>query len=1142
MSLGSPEMFGVALMAMWGTAGAVAFGRSAAKSPAMRELAAAVRKMNLAAKGALVAGLVCAVAIGGTKPGGNDPQRQAAHPVSAMRTVAGTNAPPFALVEVRTNGVSFASATSNAIVSKTILRRGTSEGGEWIETETPFFHWGTNPVSRVFASQAVLSFGSMRHPALGATLPDGTPAESLVALRTPLGLVPEANGSRLAAPSRFWHEETAFGRVFTWENALLDRKADRPATVQIETRDDGDFVYRYDFSDAAPTNGFFIGAQLGSAAVEALGVRGGVTNAATVYRVDGAPVPSGVFVADFFTAPRLELRWRNVAGLGDLSGDEDGDGLSDWDEIFRYDTDPHQSDTDGDGLSDSSEILSGANPLDTDENGDGIPDGVSAEAWTSDPIWAENSGKTNLVVTLGTAIPDGAAASLVLGSVTIPLRSARHYVFGIPVGVEVPFRLFSRGVAAVDLSMSNALPGQPAPLLRSSTNRPQKEFNGPCLRLHDLLGVFDGKQAKGEGFVAEPRIYLRCESGNDDMVASCIHGDGFCVYSIVTEPASCAFELHEADEIDGFQIQQGKFVSLYVTDEPGDSDYGYIRFGPKYHCWGDADIYHGIHRCEGGRHVWCHVCGTHHDDWNACSHEPDCAAVLDASADCTCGGLYVHVAWRDEDGNGTPDLADDHLVGGGGAATFTALGRVSDDCCCSWAYEQDGLVRIQSVSSNLRLWANATNQLHAGDTGTVFAIQATAPSPSVGGSHVVYEIVGPSNDVRRTITLPITAWDIWDTGLAFNHNPTDSTSDAINLREDYTTPYNCPNGEWIKVASAAHNATPNPNYPACWIAGVRPTVKARFEVLPADISNAVLSAISSGHILSDIPQTTVVFSNGVTRALVGTDVTQFSTFALDSTVPTMVSRSTNEVWTWSIQEINGHGVSNEFIATNGPSVAYSILAEPVEPWVNNRSSIENAWETALAFIVPSACDGAASEQAAVAQITSFLFSGCGLVYDTYGAENAYADPYSTRHGSLFLSRFIARSSGSVVNCADQALLVSAFSKLVGVDARAMVMSPFGYINESALLLLPSCNNPLFSNPKYDPRSVCPINSPTRSGFGYHMFVESNGKVFDACVGPHLGTETLSAYLSSTIDTITTNTTFVTGVSTNVNQFILDWIK
>ena len=55
MTPDSAQAFGVALMAMWGTAGAVALGRSVAKSPAVRELAAAVRKMSLAAKGALAA-------------------------------------------------------------------------------------------------------------------------------------------------------------------------------------------------------------------------------------------------------------------------------------------------------------------------------------------------------------------------------------------------------------------------------------------------------------------------------------------------------------------------------------------------------------------------------------------------------------------------------------------------------------------------------------------------------------------------------------------------------------------------------------------------------------------------------------------------------------------------------------------------------------------------------------------------------------------------------------------------------------------------------------------------------------------------------------------------------------------------------
>ena len=390
MTPDSAQAFGVALMALWGTAGAVALGRQAAKSPAARELAAAVRRMNLAAKGALVAGLLGAVAIGGTKPGGtNGPANRLLLPVAGTPV---TNTPPFALVEVRTNGVALVSASTNAVVSESVLRRGTNEGGEWIETEEPFFRWGTNPVSRVFASPSVLSFGTMRHPALGAAIPDGTSAESLVALRTPLGLAPEANWTQLSSPSRFWHEETAFGRVFTWENSLVDRATDRPATIQIETRCDGDFAFRYDFSAAAPTNGYFAG----PAAVEALGVRGGVTNAATVYRVNGAPVPDGMSVADFLAAPVLELRWKNVADLGDLSGDTDGDGLADWDEIFLYDTDPVQSDTDHDGLSDGSELVLGYSPSGYDMDDDGLVDGIDPNplVWSGDgfgtsPLWVQ---------------------------------------------------------------------------------------------------------------------------------------------------------------------------------------------------------------------------------------------------------------------------------------------------------------------------------------------------------------------------------------------------------------------------------------------------------------------------------------------------------------------------------------------------------------------------------------------------------------------------------------------------------------------------------------------------------------------------------------------------------------------------------
>lgn len=611
MTLDSAQAFGVALMAMWVAAGAVALGRSVAKSPAARELAAAVRKMNLAAKGALVAGLVGAVAVGGTKPGGSDPLRLGQRPLSVTRTVASTNTPPFALVEVRTNGVSLMGPSTNAIVSECVLRRGTSEGGEWIEADTPFFRWKTNLVSRVFASPAVLSFGTMRHPALGASLPDGSPAESLVALRTPLGIAPEANWEQIAAPSRFWHEATPSGRVFTWENALLDRLADRPATIQIETRADGDFVYRYDFSAAVPTNGFFAGAQFGPAAVEALGVRGGVTNAAMVYLLNGTSVQSGVSVADLFASPRLELRWKNIADLGDLSGDTDGDGLSDWDEIFRYDTDPNQFDTDGDGISDAAEVLTGSNPLDADENGDGVPDGTDPATWAANPLWATNAtNEVNAVtITLNAAIPTGASATLVVGDLCIPLRATGSWTLAIVPGELYPYRLHTRGAAA-DLSIAP----EPSPPPQRAT--PQlRSIPGPFpFWLSGMGGVFYIPSREGSGNMAVPALFLEwINPGNGSHVVAasgeiCLHGTDEAAFAPSLRPGIAErFELNNLTE-------RGTNLILSVP-ESGLTYSGSASLSSELLQWGTLTATVSAHRCDSEYdRPYCSICGHYQPD------------------------------------------------------------------------------------------------------------------------------------------------------------------------------------------------------------------------------------------------------------------------------------------------------------------------------------------------------------------------------------------------------------------------------------------------------------------------------------------------------------------------------------------------
>ena len=345
MAPDSPQMFGVALMAMWGTAGAVALGRSMAKSPAARELALAIRKMNLAAKGALVAGLVCAVAIGGTQPGGtNDPPRGLRSPPATVAVE-----PSFAPVEVRTNNVALRAESASAVEMEDWRKHGSSSGGVWLDFDEPVFRIGTNPVFRAHvAASGAVSFDSMRRPPVGAPLPDGTGLPALAPLLAPLGMVPEANWTSAGAASRFWHDAApGRGRVFTWEEALLDRLPGRRVSVQTELLPSGDFTYRYDFSDALdpPATNLVIGAQVGTNGVNALAILGTNTLAATVWRVDGACVANGVSIADLLctngvlrTPTRFAIEWKNASGLSP-NADTDGDGLSDWDDSSVTDDD-----------------------------------------------------------------------------------------------------------------------------------------------------------------------------------------------------------------------------------------------------------------------------------------------------------------------------------------------------------------------------------------------------------------------------------------------------------------------------------------------------------------------------------------------------------------------------------------------------------------------------------------------------------------------------------------------------------------------------------------------------------------------------------------------------------------------------------
>jgi hypothetical protein len=66
----------------------------------------------------------------------------------------------------------------------------------------------------------------------------------------------------------------------------------------------------------------------------------------------------------------------NIHGTNPKRPDSDGDGLSDPDELQTHQTDPNLADTDGDGLSDGAEFLTHhTNPKIGDTDGDGFLDG-----------------------------------------------------------------------------------------------------------------------------------------------------------------------------------------------------------------------------------------------------------------------------------------------------------------------------------------------------------------------------------------------------------------------------------------------------------------------------------------------------------------------------------------------------------------------------------------------------------------------------------------------------------------------------------------------------------------------------------------------------------------------------------------------
>lgn len=73
--------------------------------------------------------------------------------------------------------------------------------------------------------------------------------------------------------------------------------------------------------------------------------------------------------------------------------DSDGDGVSDYDELYTHGTNPLTPDSDGDGLNDVDELNThGTDPLNPDTDDDGLSDGDEVNAYNTDPLNPDTDG------------------------------------------------------------------------------------------------------------------------------------------------------------------------------------------------------------------------------------------------------------------------------------------------------------------------------------------------------------------------------------------------------------------------------------------------------------------------------------------------------------------------------------------------------------------------------------------------------------------------------------------------------------------------------------------------------------------------------------------------------------------------------
>src|SRR5262249_50555783 len=107
------------------------------------------------------------------------------------------------------------------------------------------------------------------------------------------------------------------------------------------------------------------------------------------------------------------------------------------------------------------------------------------------------------------------------------------------------------------------------------------------------------------------------------------------------------------------------------------------------------------------------------------------------------------------------------------------------------------------------------------------------------------------------------------------------------------------------------------------------------------------------------------------------------------------------------------------------------------------------------------------------------------------------------------------------DCVTQACLLQVCLGALGISSNMVGINGFGYLSPTSLVgWQGQCNNPYFMDGSgafgvelEDPTSV------SRQSWSYHQLVQLPGEeIADATIGPHSGSESVTQYIASAVDT------------------------